>query len=294
MEKTAKPLEHSYNNSRLIENCTFVKTILMLIVVLYHSIVFFGGMGWFSAIEPSTIIVPIKYFAKWLNSFHVYGFVLTSGYLYSYLRMEKGKYLKYGPFLMNKAKRLLVPYAFIALVWVIPVGQVFFHNSAMNIVQDYLLGTGPSQLWFLLMLFGVFAMSWRFTNIIHNSVCSSILISCCFLAIGLIGSHFVQNYFMVWTACLYLPFFIFGMKLRDMHERGILLVLKTPFIILLALADILLFVVQQHIVGKNHALFTIINIPVELSLHLLGAFVAFYALQSLAVRIKWKDSKYCL
>ena len=275
---------------QFVENCTFVKTVLMLIVVLYHSIVFWGG-GWFSAFKPPEQIEPIKYFAKWLNSFHVYGFVLTSGYLYSFLRFEKGKYQKYGPFLKNKAKRLLIPYAFIAIVWVIPIGQVFFHNSVKDIVKGYLLGTGPSQLWFLLMLFGVFAIVWGLSEFIHKSVIGSILLSGFFYVIGYAGSHFIDNYFMIWMACLYLPLFILGMKYRDYHANGKLDRLSLYSLVCLVALDIILFVLQQAIVQQSGTIYTLLNIPLEFLLHLVGGLASFVVLQKLANHVEWKESK---
>lgn len=102
----------SFDRQRELANCTFVKTVLMLLVVAYHSVVFWSG-NWFMAnpAEQSKILAGI---ASWLNSFHIYGFALVSGYLFYYLRYEEGKYGQYVPFLLQKAKRLLVPYVFAA------------------------------------------------------------------------------------------------------------------------------------------------------------------------------------
>ena len=114
-----------------LKNCTFVKTMLMLIVVFYHSILFWSG-NWFSAI-PAQRLEILAGIASWLNSFHIYGFALVSGYLFYYLRYEKGKYGRYIPFLKQKAKRLLVPYVFAAAVWVIPISAAFFPELKSDI-----------------------------------------------------------------------------------------------------------------------------------------------------------------
>lgn len=63
-----------------VDNCYFIKTILMLLVVLYHSIVFCGN--WFHVKEVIYPSQPLAVLAQWLNSFHVYGFTLVSGYLF--------------------------------------------------------------------------------------------------------------------------------------------------------------------------------------------------------------------
>jgi fucose 4-O-acetylase-like acetyltransferase len=101
---------------------------------------------------------PLGVLSSWLNTFHIYGFTLVSGYLFYALKYEKGKYEKYLPFIANKCKRLLLPYVFVSLVWAIPFGVFFFRYGAMDILKQYALGTAPSQLWFLLMLFGVARM----------------------------------------------------------------------------------------------------------------------------------------
>ena len=91
-----------------LSNCTFVKTILMLIVVIYHCILFWKGT-WFTG-NPVYESKLLDILATWMNSFHIYGFTLVSGYLFHYLKCEKTKYDRFVPFVINKFKRLLVPY----------------------------------------------------------------------------------------------------------------------------------------------------------------------------------------
>lgn len=124
------------DQKRELDNCTFVKTVLMLIVVAYHSILAWSG-SWFTAIsvERSEILAGI---ASWLNSFHIYGFTLVSGYLFYYLRYEKGKYGQFIPFLKQKAKRLLVPYVFVVAVWVIPFSALFFPGQMTSNIYIYI------------------------------------------------------------------------------------------------------------------------------------------------------------
>ena len=62
---------------RELDNCTFIKTVLMIVVVFFHSIVFWRG-EWFDIIEPVHDFQPYKILAKWLQSFHIYGFAWFS------------------------------------------------------------------------------------------------------------------------------------------------------------------------------------------------------------------------
>lgn len=65
-----------------LDNCTFVKTILMLLVILGHAMAFWSG-DWFTA-NPIIPSQGLKIMYTWLNSFHIYGFTLVSGYIFAF------------------------------------------------------------------------------------------------------------------------------------------------------------------------------------------------------------------
>ena len=96
-----------------VDNCRFVKIILMFFVLIYHSCVFWTG-NWFTS-NPIKNSLALKYLSLWLNSFHVYGFFLVSGYLFYYAKYERDKYKRFKNMLLVKIKRLLVPYVFVLL-----------------------------------------------------------------------------------------------------------------------------------------------------------------------------------
>ena len=101
-------------NETKLENCSFIKTVLLFLVVLYHSCVFWTGNWWDT--EPVFPSIGLNYLSLWLNSFHVYAFTLASGYIFAY-KISKREYLNYLPFLRNKARRLIVPYYFTMIIW---------------------------------------------------------------------------------------------------------------------------------------------------------------------------------
>ena len=65
-----------------IENARFVKTVLMLIIILGHSFDFWTGT-WFTE-NPALESRGIGIIATWLNSFHIFAFALVSGYLFAF------------------------------------------------------------------------------------------------------------------------------------------------------------------------------------------------------------------
>lgn len=89
---------------RSLETLDLIKIVLMASVVLSHSVAFYGG-GWFA---PCILINDNEYlgiFSKWLGTFCVEGFTLVSGYIYCYIRNDKGGYQQFWPFARKKSKK---------------------------------------------------------------------------------------------------------------------------------------------------------------------------------------------
>lgn len=72
-----------------LNNCTAIKAILMLIIVIYHSMRVYaeGTWGPYAPMQDAPIL---GYISDWLNSFHVYAFTLISGYIFSFIKYERG------------------------------------------------------------------------------------------------------------------------------------------------------------------------------------------------------------
>lgn len=201
------------NKKEELENCSFVKTILMLLVAAYHSILFWGG-EWFTR-NPAKTSEALSLVAGWLNSFHIYAFTLVSGYIFYYIKYEKGKYNSLGRFINNKLKRLIVPYLFAALVWVIPINCVFYRYNIFEIVYNYVLATNPSQLWFLVMLFNVFVIFYLLSDFFVEHTYGGLIVVLGMYMFGLVGGKAIPNVFMIWTACRYVLMFWIGVKMRQ-------------------------------------------------------------------------------
>lgn len=264
---------------RELENCTFVKTALMLIVVAYHSMLFWGG-NWFTK-DPALPAPVLKALALWLNSFHIYGFTLVSGYIFAYIRREKGGYRQYGDFLQGKVKRLLIPYAFAALCWVIPIRCLFFETDPLSLTKAFLLGTGPEQLWFLLMLFGVFALFWPLSKWLGNKPALLAAAVLALYGVGTVGSILLPGVFQIWTAMRYLLVFYIGWLLRVWGSEQ---VRRIPAAVWVA-ASVACFALTEFVGGMNGAVFTIAQLALEPVCHAIGAVMAFVALQKLADKL---------
>ena len=269
------------NRSTDTKSCDFVKTVLMIAVVLYHSCLFWTG-DWFveEPVHPSRVLGLT---AEYLNSFHIYGFTLVSGYLLCYLKREKGRYDRYWPFVTNKA----VPYVFVAAVWVIPVSVWFSGYGLGEVLTRYILGTAPAQLWFLLMLFLVFVAAWPLSGAFDRNGLLGALIALGAYGVGILGGMVLPNYFSVWTACRYLIFFWMGYELR---RKGTDALDKIPAVLWIG-AHVLLFVGARYVSGLEGTVYTAIYLLLELCLHGVGAMMAFFVLRKLAARIPWQGSR---
>lgn len=266
-------------------NCTAVKTILMLFVMLYHSCVFWTGTWWDTLpLFPSPVL---NYLARWLNSFHIYAFTLASGYLFVY-KIQSGSYGKYWPFLKNKARRLLIPYLFTALVWVVPISVYLFQWDAALLLRKFVFCIEPEQLWFVWMLFDVFALVWPLRNTMIEHPRRGVLIVMLFYIVGILGKKILPNVFCVWTACRYVPFFYMGMCLRKADVKG--KKERVPWYGWLA-ADLLTFALTLQLGNRPGIFWRMAQSGMQFVLHMLGAITAWTSLQALSGVWPWRESK---
>ena len=275
----------STNNQTELSNCSFVKTILMLLVVIYHCILYWNG-NWFVG-QPVYVSKVLAVTAQWFNTFHIYGFALVSGYLFYYLKHEKGRYERFWPFIINKTKRLLVPYAFISVVWAIPFAIYFYNYSFKEVFINYALGTSPSQLWFLLMLFWVFVIFYPLSGFLKNRNFVGVIVVLFLYGLGILASTILPNAFQILRAFTYLPVFFVGFKLRQFSSYYLR---KIP-IMVWVVSDLVLFFLYRLITEMDGIVFSLLKYAVSFALNIIGALMAFVVLQRIADRVKWKENK---
>lgn len=265
-----------------VDNCRFVKIILMFFVLIYHSCVFWTG-NWFTS-NPIKNSLALKYLSLWLNSFHVYGFFLVSGYLFYYAKYERDKYKRFKNMLLVKIKRLLVPYVFVLLCWVLPFANMFMHYNEEMIVKKYLLGGSPDQLWFLLTLFWIFIFAYLCSDFwkTKSMVTAGVMVISYFLG-ELLESKFL-NYFQIWSASRCMVFFWIGFMIRKAWKKKIF---QVPGYIYLILNMVLFGLIYglQGITGR----FLKIGLHIcEFLLRMEGAVMSFAILQKIAFAVNWK------
>lgn len=269
-------------NLEWLKNCSFIKMILMLLVILGHSTALW--VGWFNQ-EPVFSSRAIGHVSKIIGSFHIYSFILISGYIYAF---SKKKYISMRSFVKNKFKRLILPYIFVSIVWVIPFHINYFNDGIKEIINSYIFGKGPSQLWFLLMLFNVFVIVTMIEKIFKIQI--SIIIIIFIYILGILGEHFDLNFYQVFTACKYLLYFYFGTLLYEKYLKFFLKIHSIIYIILF----LLLYICKESLLlfdyGKylNFIILNIINIGVFSS----GSIMGFIVLGRIGQNIKKRETNF--
>ena len=195
--------------------------------------------------------------------------------------------MSFRSFVTNKAKRLLLPYVFVSVVWVIPFAVYYFHYDTIEIINKFAFGTSPNQLWFLLMLFCVFMIFHPLSSFFVKNNIGGAIVVLAFYGLGLVGQMVLPNIIQVFHACTYIPLFWLGFKIRQYGSR---VLKKIPVLVWLA-SDGLLFAIAQYLSGFEGIIFKLLNLGLEFVLHIVGALMAFVILQKIADKVKWKESK---
>ena len=266
-----------------LANCTFVKTILMLVIVLYHSIIFWTGT-WvdFDPVFPSKLLGIA---AQWMNTIHIYAFTLVSGYIFRYVKHEKGRYARFLPFVWNKAKRLIIPYVFVSVLWAIPIGTWMFDWKFADVYSRYILGTFPNQLWFVLMLFWVFLLFWVLSDFMEmHPLFSVILIAGCY-GFGMLIGRYVPNFYRFQDAFRYVLYFWIGFMFRKCGTERLR---KIPFWLWLS-ADLLLYGISLYLPTGEGLVSLLLHKGMTELVCTAGACMAFFGLQKAADRVAWSE-----
>lgn len=75
-------------NIQLLNRLPYIKGILILIIVLYHSMLYWTGVWNFTSMIGEELL-PISIITDWLNSFHIYAFTFISGFIFAFIEIDR-------------------------------------------------------------------------------------------------------------------------------------------------------------------------------------------------------------
>lgn len=236
-----------------MNNVTFARTALIVLVVLGHSLApWTGDWGYTEAAIDAHVL---GYFSQWISTYHTITLTALSGFTYEYIIDRRGGYF-FSDLLHKKTKRLLMPLLLVSVLWVIPLTSYFAEITPDFVVNKFLLGKSPSQLWFLLMLFDVFVMFFPLRILISKSKWFYLLIPLLYV-LGYVMGNQDNNYYQYFTALCFLSFFAIGHLAYRYKEKLFSLnkCLANPQVLItLLLIHVFAFILYLHDIPKTKTL----------------------------------------
>ena len=138
-----------------------VITTLLVVISHGHYHAFQSGFG---GIDYSALMTGgdfswklIGMITEFINSFTMPTFMALGGALF-YRSMRKGKFPTLGTLAVDKAKRLLIPFLVVSVLYSFPLKLVTgYYSGSDNVVWDFLVGQllvqGNTHLWYLTAMF---------------------------------------------------------------------------------------------------------------------------------------------
>lgn len=140
-----------------MNNLNLLKLIALILVVIGHCTNQYKGSWVFVSNQQSDIY---RWVSIYVNSIHMQIFTFVSGSVYAYCKLRKNYYGNYISLVKDKFKRLIIPYVFIGVSFMIPIGMKVgisaYENGFINSIKNLILGYSAGHLWFLMMLFTLF------------------------------------------------------------------------------------------------------------------------------------------
>ena len=144
-----------------IKHVNVIKTFCLFFVIMMHAVLPFAGPSYFWKLHASQIDQTAVALSSLFNFTLIPSFLFVSGFL---LNMSLGnKNLSFSDTVIKRAKRLLVPWFFTIIFWLVPLYTFFdipsfnrpLHATLLETYKAGLLGLFTDHLWFLLVLFWV-------------------------------------------------------------------------------------------------------------------------------------------
>ena len=268
-----------------LEYCNLAKTCAMILVVVYHCLVFWTG-EWFK--EPVYSCTFFAYLAQWLNTFHIYVFVFISGYLFYFTRYEQKKYSSSTKYLLSKMKRLIYPYLIMLLLWGIPF-FILCTGRKNEIIEKFFYGKSLAQYWFLLMLFWVYCIFYFISDYVKERWLLGLVVFYVIYGIATIVMTKIPNYFQILSALKYLLFFYVGMVYRKNTFDSLC---KIPCCVWM-LTSIILFLGWYFLDFINLFFAKIVRIAIYPFISISGVFMVIKGICMINVKKLQENKLYC-
>ncbi|MCT1216201.1 acyltransferase [Latilactobacillus curvatus] len=241
-----------------LDNIVIMRVFAIITVVMGHSMIIFSDSWNYYQLSNSSQF--FNYFKIIINIYQMPIFFFVSGYLFYYLKVELGKYESKKKFLNNKFKRLVIPYFFVAIFYMVPLRILGSYPNYINksffeiILRDIILGADSGNLWFLPVLFLIF---FFFRYIFFSEKLEFmrekyylwliIFLICANISVLVPNVLFVKNFLQ------YLIYFFLGYSFKEVIMPSKITFSRKGLIILLAIGSMSFF--QQVFFVKGNSIY---------------------------------------
>ena len=113
-----------------------LKVLAIILVVIGHITVLYTPQGAFDDIQVNS---TMSFLTNGIYLFHMPLFIALSGAIFM-LSANKGKYNSFRPFIINKTKRIIIPYLFIGTCCLLPTLMFLYDINIATCLSDMYIG----------------------------------------------------------------------------------------------------------------------------------------------------------
>ena len=165
---------------------TRLRCLAIVTVVLGHSIILYDPQ--WGLYQTSHTVDLLMWTKRIINAFQMPLFLFLSGYCFLY-SVRKHNYKNISNItkgIFGKAKRLLVPFFAVAILWMIPIRQMCRYSAWSGlqygqIIKRVFLGIDSGHLWFLPTLFLIFIVAFIVFPHVNNKGIDCLILLASFL-----------------------------------------------------------------------------------------------------------------
>lgn len=193
-----------------------LRALAIVFIVLGHSIIIYDHT--FELLSSNVEVPLFETLKHWISFIQLKFFFSISGYLLCYKVMKMREKSNeeaistFFPFFQNKALRLLIPYIFVALLWMDPIKIILGvpdYSLSIGLIIEQLQFSNSGHLWYLPCLFLIFLVLYPILIFIRKSrVMHAVML---FI---LVGANYLSGRapeaFQIQNATYYLVFFYLG------------------------------------------------------------------------------------
>ena len=240
------------SSSQRVKQIENIRAFAIFLVVFGHSIILYSS-SW--DLYDTTVMAPwLDYLKLIIDFIQMPLFFSISGYLFKFTHSKNKGIVN---LIVNKTKRLLVPYVGIGLLYLLPIRVLIEFESYRKIginqiFEKFLYSNDVGHLWFLPALFLIFILSEMILSVVENipviKHTSEIFLCAVALILYLEGYRIGFGYPPLLGAYNYLIWFAGGYFL-NVHNKTIQ---KLYNINLIKYALPIINIVMIYIYGNNH------------------------------------------